>query len=57
LLELLGEGKEPKVTVNNYIVSNAIMKGTGEQVIITYFGHNNLIFSFSILSSTVCKSF
>lgn len=32
LLTLQGEGKEPGVIVNNYIVSNAIMKGTGEQV-------------------------
>ncbi|KAI6214235.1 Phosphotransferase [Aphelenchoides besseyi] len=32
LLTLQGEGKEPSVTVNNYLVSNAIMKGTGEQL-------------------------
>jgi hexokinase len=33
LLTLFGGEKEPDVSVNNYIVSNAIMKGTGEQVI------------------------
>ncbi|KAI6200530.1 Phosphotransferase [Aphelenchoides besseyi] len=32
LLTLQGEGKDPSVTVNNYLVSNAIMKGTGEQL-------------------------
>lgn len=32
LLSAEGHGREPQVTVNNYIVSNSIMKGTGEQV-------------------------
>lgn len=32
LLTLNGPGKTPNVVVNNFIVSNAIMKGTGEQV-------------------------
>lgn len=32
LLELNGKGKEPNVTINNFIVSNAVMKGTGEQL-------------------------
>jgi len=32
LLTLYGGEKEPDVSVNNYIVSNAIMKGTGEQL-------------------------
>lgn len=32
LLTLPGPGQEPSVVINNYMVSNAIMKGTGEQV-------------------------
>ncbi|KAH7729239.1 hexokinase [Aphelenchoides avenae] len=32
LLTLNGPGKTPNVVVNNFIVSNAIMKGTGEQL-------------------------
>jgi hypothetical protein len=32
LLISIEEGQEPKKNVSNYIVSNAIMKGTGEQV-------------------------
>uniref|UniRef100_A0A7E4VZ51 Phosphotransferase n=1 Tax=Panagrellus redivivus TaxID=6233 RepID=A0A7E4VZ51_PANRE len=32
LLELNGKGKEPNTTINNFIVPNAIMKGTGEQL-------------------------
>lgn len=32
LLTLNGPGKEPSVFTTNFNVSNAIMKGTGEQV-------------------------
>lgn len=32
LLQLNGPGKEPTTTINNFIISNAIMKGTGEQL-------------------------
>lgn len=32
LLTLNGPGKEPSVVINNFIVSNAVMKGTGEQL-------------------------
>uniref|UniRef100_A0AC34QTY9 Phosphotransferase n=1 Tax=Panagrolaimus sp. JU765 TaxID=591449 RepID=A0AC34QTY9_9BILA len=32
LLQLNGHGKEPTTTINNFIISNAIMKGTGEQL-------------------------
>lgn len=35
LLNLSEEGQESAATVNNYIVSNSIMKGTGEQVLLT----------------------
>lgn len=32
LLNINDENKEPNVVINNFIVSNAVMKGTGEQV-------------------------
>jgi hexokinase len=32
LLDLKGKGQEPSITTSNFIVSNTIMKGTGEQL-------------------------